>query len=409
MNNKAFTLIEVMATVLIIAAIALLSFPVLTNVVKKNGEISETSFKESAILAAKTYCNLNNKGIDCSVSIEQLIKESYLDKPTNKQIEYKGLSINCNKGNCKFRQTAVQELLAKTNPESVTVYEQGSEASHQMYTFSHPATEQTEALTDYRYIGKDPYNYVDFNCDDNGENCETWRIVGVFTVKNGDKEEQRIKMIVDKSYIDKDWNTINNPFDNWNSVSEWPSSTLNTYLNGEYYQNMSSLTKSMIEPAETYLGGGVKDSIANYGSASDMYVWERGTARYDSSRSIKDTKNITLLYPSDYTYTYANGVDNVCYNDGNNCYGPAYGGIASPEKGWLYNKSYYWWLVSPISTTDGRVFIVYKEQGLDSSEVKPRWDFQNSIIVYPVVYLSADVELDGNHTGSSTDHYRLKK
>ena len=59
-----------------------------------------------------------------------------------------------------------------------------------MFEFSHPATAQTPALTDYRYIGKNPYNYVYFNCDNlenqTNETCELWRIVGVFYVDDGE-------------------------------------------------------------------------------------------------------------------------------------------------------------------------------------------------------------------------------
>ena len=40
-----------------------------------------------------------------------------------------------------------------------------------MFEFSHAATSQISALTDYRYIGHIPNNYVKFNCDDAGTNC----------------------------------------------------------------------------------------------------------------------------------------------------------------------------------------------------------------------------------------------
>ena len=67
-------------------------------------------------------------------------------------------------------------MLANTNDISVTSYADGN--THEMYTFSHPETVQTTALTDYRYIGDNPYNYVEFN-------NELWRIIGVFDVEDG--------------------------------------------------------------------------------------------------------------------------------------------------------------------------------------------------------------------------------
>ena len=71
--------------------------------------------------------------------------------------------------------SAVNDLLAKANPVTVTSYTDGN--TGEMYTFEHPATTQTGALTDYRYIGDNPNNYVTFN-------NELWRRIGVFTVED---------------------------------------------------------------------------------------------------------------------------------------------------------------------------------------------------------------------------------
>ena len=85
-----------------------------------------------------------------------------------------GVNVDYKKGNDK--STAVKALLANTNDISVTSYADGN--THEMYTFSHPETVQTTALTDYRYIGDNPYNYVELN-------NELWRIIGVFDVEDG--------------------------------------------------------------------------------------------------------------------------------------------------------------------------------------------------------------------------------
>ena len=55
-------------------------------------------------------------------------------------------------------KTAVEFLKSKANSKSITNYEDGNIV--EMYTFDHDATEQTTALTDYRYIGKYPNNYI---------------------------------------------------------------------------------------------------------------------------------------------------------------------------------------------------------------------------------------------------------
>lgn len=102
MKNKGFTLVEVMAIVIIIAAIALVSFPVLTNVVKNNEKIEEDTFKESAVSAGKTYFNLNKDKFVfdgfgyANVEVSELINQNVLDKP-NFEYNYDGHLVKCRK------------------------------------------------------------------------------------------------------------------------------------------------------------------------------------------------------------------------------------------------------------------------------------------------------------------------
>ena len=430
MKKKGFTLVELLAVIVILAIIALITIPLVIKTINNSEIEGEKKSIDGYVRAEESYiqndmmqhpgrnysfykdkmpfADLEYKGNTVICEYETLdddhkikLTNCYVTKKTREEIDdiekegkgknrynyEKGKVIPIESGNQSVTKTAVQELLTKTNPESVTTYEQGSEASHQMYTFSHPATEQTGALTDYRYIGSNPYNYVEFN-------DEVWRIIGVFTVKNGIKEEQIIKLIRDEKLpTDMNWNS--------SGVNEWSNATLNTYLNGEYYQNMSNLTQSMIEPVETYLGVRIWDSITNYGGSADMYAWERGTTRYNSNRSVKDIQKITLLYPSDYYYTYSNGVDTVCYNDGTNCYGSTYGGTAIPENGWLYKSSYTWWLVSPY---DGDFEFAFR--------VDPSGRISTNLVasthgIRPVVYLKSAVQI-ASGTGTSSNPYKLK-
>ena len=214
--------------------------------------------------------------------------------------------------------TAVQTLLSKANGVAVTNYTDGN--TKEMYTFTHAATEQTRALTDYRYIGDSPNNFVKFNCkvdeETNEEVCETWRIIGVFTVENEDGNyEQRLKLVRGELL------TTNN--DTWdsNEANEWSTATLNTYLNGTYFNSLSESAKSMIGNTKYYLGGikGDYDTQPYYGSTEDMYIMERGIEVFDPStdeydcnftvtesgqcaiRTTSWTGKVALLYPSGAT------------------------------------------------------------------------------------------------------------
>ena len=275
----------------------------------------------------------------------------------------------------------VEALLSKANDASITTYTDGN--THEMYTFTHDATTQTEALTDYRYIGSDPYNYVTFN-------NELWRIIGVFTVEDASgNKEQRIKIIRNESIGSYKWNST--------SSNEWSTSSLQTYLNGDYYNSLSDEAKAMIGNTKFYLGGRTYDSTTHYGTASDIYSWERGTTVY-SGRSTNWIGKIGLMYPSDYAYTYAGGVDNKCYTDTYNC------DTSTPTKGWLYNSADQW-LISPYSGHSFGVFPVY------STGCVGKLYTGNALSAYggrPSTYLLSSIQLDKG-TGTIDDSYTLKQ
>ncbi len=279
--------------------------------------------------------------------------------------------------------SAVNDLLAKANPVTVTSYTDGN--TGEMYTFEHPATTQTGALTDYRYIGDNPNNYVTFN-------NELWRIIGVFTVEDGNgNQEQRIKIVRnEKLSSNMRWDS--------NNVNKWSTATLNTYLNGEYYNGIEATSKSMIADTKYYLGGRAYDSTTHYGSTPDMYAWERGTTVY-SGRSISWNGKIALMYPSDYTYTYALGVDNTCYTDGYSCQTNKGG---TPTQGWIYNtnSNTYQWLLSPYSGLSARAFYLGGSGYVSLSSVA------GSYGVRPSLYLISNIKIDSGD-GSEQNPYQL--
>ena len=282
------------------------------------------------------------------------------------------------------KSTAVKALLSNTNPITVTNYTDGN--TKEMYTFEHPTTEQTGALTDYRYIGASPNNYVTFN-------NELWRIIGVFTVEDGNgNTEQRIKIVRNEKLSDgMQWNS--------NRVNEWSTATLNTYLNEEYYNGLDAASKNMIATSKYYLGGGKWiDSTIHYGIASDMYAWERGTTVYNG-RSTSWTGKIALMYPSDYSYTYALGVDNTCYTDGSSCE-TAKGG--TPINSWIYNtnSNSAQWLLSPYSADSVSAFCLNVSGSVDGNGSSRYFN------VRPSLYLVSSIKIDSGE-GTEASPYSL--
>ena len=146
-----------------------------------------------------------------------------------------------------------------------------------LYTIKH-AKDSTlqigtnEDITEYRYRGANPKNYVTFN-------GEMWRIIGIFPTDDGTgKIENRVKIIRNESIGDKPWDDgttaynytkndnlmllqdnnklkveyleKNDKYDVMLTVPDssgcngcknnWTIATLKTRLNGEYYNNLKS-------------------------------------------------------------------------------------------------------------------------------------------------------------------------
>ncbi len=261
---------------------------------------------------------------------------------------------------------------------------------------SHPETEQLEAVTDYRYTGADPNNYVSFN-------NELWRIIGVFPTDDGTGNiENRVKIARNESIGVRAWDT-GITIDN-----DWSTATLQTILNsGDYYNRTGSYTseglteeaKSMIGEAKWYLGGTDSFDSESNGLASHWYTYERGTTVY-SGRPTSFIGKIGLIYLSDYGYATSGGSTTsreeclvtslyswwrLSYSDCNN-------------NNWLKISSVRIWTITPYPVSSTQVFTFDTCVGHE----EPR----SNNVVRPVLYLSSDVMITGG-TGTSSDPYTL--
>ena len=285
-----------------------------------------------------------------------------------------------------------QAIMSKSNAASITNYTDG--VTTEAYTFNHEATEQTPALTDYRYIGASPNNYVEFNCDDNGENCEVWRAIGVFYVDDGeDNWEWRVKLVRGDILEER-------VFEPTGENNDWTIAPLMTYLNGDYYNGIATkgLTKSArdkIDVAKYNLGAVSYNS--GYGTTEKIYGEERANTICGACNNHSDKLtwegNVGLLYPSDMYMVYGNGVDNTCYINPNGC-----SDSAGKTNGWLYNTNKlngsfkYTWLLSSHAGSSDSVLVVNL-----TAELVHLWsdatNFGDSGYgVRPVLYLSSSVK-----------------
>ena len=171
----------------------------------------------------------------------------------------------------------------------------------------------------YRYAGASDSvnNYICLGSD--AATCpdaNLFRIIGVF----GDQT----KVIRAKSVGNKQWHTSDD--------NTWSSSSLNTYLNGEYLTSLGTLAEK-IATTTWKVGGG---SWANIGTSvpKTAYQYEVGSS---ASSTTYDAK-IGLMYVSDYYYGASPSAWTLMgYNsDATKDYS------AAKTTNWLYLGSYEW-------------------------------------------------------------------
>ena len=237
-----------------------------------------------------------------------------------------------------------------------------------LYTITHPADTTlqigaTESITEYRYRGASPKNYVTFN-------NEVWRILGVFPTDDGTgKIENRIKIIKDQSIGNKKWDTGNS--NNWARPA-----TLNTELNTTYLNSLDSTAKSMIGNTKYYLGG----YNNNLQIQKDvMYQYERKT---NGSIPNSWVGKLAIMYASDYGYAVSDKCTQNLYN---------YNNATCKNNNWLFKGIDEWTLLRFASISYG-VFGVGSGGYVSSYGVS-----DNPYGVRPVLYLISSAKITGGN------------
>ena len=256
-----------------------------------------------------------------------------------------------------------------------------------LYTITHPADSTlqigaTESITEYRYRGASPKNYVTFN-------NEVWRIIGVFPTDDGTgKIENRIKIIKDQSIGDKYWDTSGS--NNWARPA-----TLNTELNTTYLNSLDSTAQNMIGNTKYYLGGYETAKIQK----DVMYQYERKIQNtksnefYYGSNPNNFIGKLGLMYASDYGYAVSDECTQNLYN---------YDSATCKNNNWLFKGNTVWLLpqfardsnISSYAGSDGRVS--HTGSSVNSYQFAVR----------PVLYLISSAQITGGD-GTSSSPYTL--
>ena len=311
-----------------------------------------------------------------------------------------------------------------------------------------------------RYIGKNPSNYVYFNCSDynnpTADTCELWRIIGVFNnITKGDgSKENLVKIIRADSlgsyYLDYKKNGVGTSTNDYGS-NDWSDSQLMMMLNPTSYLKSGYTNSSDIissgsqqlyskmgsyyngtkgcEPAEVASGASfsctevdftstglkndttrnaIEEVVWNLGGVSSsvlpvstFYTSERGTTVY-TGHTTTWTGKIGLMYPSDYGYATSGGTT----KDRAAC-------LAKELSKWdlsdfsdcsrndyLYADNWQW-TMAPHSAYAFDVFNLDWTSNVDYNRA------DNTLEVRPALFLKSNILVDKG-TGERSNPYTLK-
>ena len=283
------------------------------------------------------------------------------------------------------------------------------------------------AITDYRYYGASPNNYICLdNTSDTCEDRHLYRIIGSIYEENAGQNLLKVikaTLLTDGTTSTFSWDyKSDGTFDNiWATVTSGnysnsltSGSQLMKLLNsgawwngtsGSYYNRSTTATtvnftnyklsdkaKSYINKSRYYLGGYSTADV----KTTAMYGNERGVSRYDASRPLYWDGNIGLMYPSDYGYA----AGNACVIGTNlSHYGNFDGGCKNTD--WLFNNKSEW-LMSPYSSHSIYAFPLFSLGYIDDDTNNAN----NTFSIRPAFYLKPNTSITSGD-GSSTNPYLI--
>ena len=221
----------------------------------------------------------------------------------------------------------------------------------------------SDSPREYRYIGSNPDNYVQFN-------NELWRIIGIF--------DGQLKIIRNESLEDMQWDS--------NSTNDWSTASLQIYLNNDYYGTIDLEDRSKIDGNYTWKLGG--SSTSNDVTAQMFYERERGTEVYEG-RPTEWTGSIALMYPSDYGFSTSGGsTTNRSSCLAKELYNWDSSSVSDcKNNSWLYDFETDQWTLAPFALYSSRVIRVFDVGYVTTDYVS------DSFAVRPAVYLTSNVEI----------------
>ena len=437
-KKNAFTLIELLAVIVILAIILVISIPKILDVIETSKiNALKNAVKLIADSAEKKYTENEAFGeeneITCD-SVSKLNKEDY--SKCSIVFDENGIAKVSIVGKGKFDELAVingTRISAEVIQLELPEYGEAKTFIENIYNdevlrIANDLKKDNTSDQNIRYYGSNPNNYVSFN-------NELWRIIGVFG--------NNVKLVRSESLGNISWDSSDSTINNGYGVNQWGESTyedgssyegadLQVYLNKMYYGGDTTVTCYNGRYNQTTTCP--KDSNGNFltidetsKSLIDNHIWNTGAienntrtdtlAFYSAERGTKGkmcssgttcndavtrttswTGYVALPYITDWAYASSERIceTNMQKQDSSNAY-------ICKNNNWMFKPNTWYWTMSPRArASDASLVWIVRVDGLTGDSPA---SFANA--VFPAIYLKSDILIESG-TGTSSDPYILK-
>ena len=435
-KKNGFTLVELLAVIVILAIILVIAVPKITDTIK-NSKIASFESSAKTIAAQAEKKKMENEILEDagSINCSDVVKLNDTDYG-NCSISFDGNTAKVTLvGNGKFEGLSViNGTKENATASEVKMPEYGKGTTYIKALYDNDVLRAANGLkkdntsdANIRYEGSNPNNYVSFN-------DELWRIIGVF----GDN----IKLVRSEELGKLSWDSSDSSVNNGWGVNEWSQADLKEYLNTMYYGgtsvtcyadnnnstttcptgSLNSTSKSMINNYTWNTGAiNVEDTtIVNLETFAlntvPFYNAERGSVNgkiCTSGNYCNDTIERTTTWPgyvalpyvTDWAYASSETACATNMYDGYDAANGNYDNMTCKKNNWMHHGSTMdekMWMLSPYARS-GFACGVWSVSG-DGSVYGVSASY--ALSVFPSVYLNTEVKITSG-SGTSSDPYIL--
>ena len=439
MKNKGrgFTLVELLAVIVILAIILVIAIPKITDTIK-NSKIASFESSAKTIAAQAEKKKMENEILEDagSINCSDVVKLNDTDYG-NCSISFDGNTAKVTLvGKGKFEGLLViNGTKENATASEVKMPEYGKGTTYIKALYDNDVLRAANGLkkdntsdANIRYEGSNPNNYVSFN-------DELWRIIGVF----GDN----IKLVRSEELGKLSWDSSDSSVNNGGGVNEWSQADLKEYLNTMYYGgtsvtcyadnnnstttcptgSLNSTSKTMINNytwntgainiedttivnPETFALNTVPFYNAERGSVNGKICTSGNNCNDTVTRSTTWQGYVALPYATDWAYASSETACATNMWDGVDFANENYDNAACKKNNWMHHGSTMdegMWMLSPLANSYGAFYawIILGGGVVNSGRVF------GAISVFPSVYLNTEVKITSG-SGTSSDPYILE-